>query len=129
MIDISPPYPKIFFGLLYKNLINLNSLRMYHYEASESFPIKILHQFGDEKRGGNMKKMGDYMREIGFNDEASFAAKKAFLKYLMREASSLDRVTPIDKFREVSVSDVCDEGSTKNEQVQLSLFDKTGSEE
>jgi hypothetical protein len=76
-----------------------------------------------------MKKMGDYMKEIGFNPDASFEAKKAFIKYLVKEASSYDRITDIQKYREVESEE---DSNVKSEDIkigeQLSLFDRTGTE-
>lgn len=38
-----------------------------------------------------MKKLGDLMKELGFRDDASYEAKKAFIKNLVRAA---DRKSP-----------------------------------
>lgn len=37
-----------------------------------------------------MKKVGDLMKELGFNDEASDDVKKAFIKHLIKEANYKD---------------------------------------
>ncbi len=56
--------------------------------------------------------MSELMKELGFNKEASFEAKKAFLKYLFKQADikQKERSLSLDK--------------KPQEPVQLSLFDQ-----
>lgn len=72
-----------------------------------------------------MKKIGDHMKEMGFNEKASDEAKKAFIKYLMRESQFHDRVTTLHNHKQSEAQ------KTEEPQVvvgeQLSLFhQKTG---
>lgn len=66
-----------------------------------------------------MKKIGDLMRDMGFNENASTDAKKAFLKHLMREAQFHDRITAIDKYQEPNREQRV---GSANDGEQLSLF-------
>lgn len=72
-----------------------------------------------------MKKIGELMRDMGFNENASIDAKKAFLKHLMREAQLHDRITAIDKYQE-PVSQEKPTVDSRGE--QLSLFASWDSE-
>ncbi|MCM2280534.1 MAG: hypothetical protein NDI61_01660 [Bdellovibrionaceae bacterium] len=42
-----------------------------------------------------MKKLGDIMKELGFNPKASKSAQEAFLKNLIRDAYSADIRRPL----------------------------------
>lgn len=46
-----------------------------------------------------MRKMGDLMKDLGFNQEASMDVKKAFIRHLVKAAdrSSPQNLTPIAK--------------------------------
>ena len=44
-----------------------------------------------------MKKMGDLMKELGFNADASDSAKEAFLKHLIKSATGQIVQTPSEK--------------------------------
>lgn len=44
-----------------------------------------------------MKKAGDIMKEMGFNSQASDAAKEAFLKYLIKQSTGVNVLTPSEK--------------------------------
>ncbi|MGZ3692381.1 MAG: hypothetical protein ACXVAX_12815 [Pseudobdellovibrio sp.] len=44
-----------------------------------------------------MKKVGKLMNELGFNKDASDSAKEAFIKYLIKQSTGHDVVTPTEK--------------------------------
>lgn len=44
-----------------------------------------------------MKKLGDLMREIGFNPDAPTSAQEAFIKHLIKEAYGVEVETPTEK--------------------------------
>lgn len=44
-----------------------------------------------------MKKMGQLMREIGFNPNSSTSVQEAFLKYLIRQSTGSYVQTPTEK--------------------------------
>ena len=46
-----------------------------------------------------MRKMGDLMKDLGFNEEASLNVKTAFVRHLMNAANELSpqKLTPISK--------------------------------
>ena len=44
-----------------------------------------------------MKKLGDLMKELGFNPESSQGAQEAFIKNLIREAYGVEVQTPTEK--------------------------------
>jgi hypothetical protein len=44
-----------------------------------------------------MKKVGDLMKEMGFNKDAPDSAKEAFIKHLIKAATGHDVVTPTEK--------------------------------
>lgn len=44
-----------------------------------------------------MKKAGDIMKEMGFNSQASDSAKEAFLKYLIKQSTGVNVLTPSEK--------------------------------
>ena len=44
-----------------------------------------------------MKKVGKLMEELGFNKDASDSAKEAFIKYLMKQSTGHDVITPTEK--------------------------------
>lgn len=44
-----------------------------------------------------MKKLGDVMKELGFNEEASTATKEAFVKHLIYAATGTRVQTPSEK--------------------------------
>ncbi len=44
-----------------------------------------------------MKKIGDLMKEIGFNPQASDSVKEAFVKHLIKQATGLNVQTPTEK--------------------------------
>lgn len=67
-----------------------------------------------------MKKIGELMQDMGFNENASMDAKKAFLKHLMRDAQLHDRITSIDKYQGPTAEDTSVPPQTLGE--QLSLF-------
>ncbi len=73
-----------------------------------------------------MKKIGDLMKDMGFNENASMDVKKAFLKHLMREAQFHDRITSIDKYQEPAAADA--EAPRARVGEQLSLFTETTSD-
>lgn len=73
-----------------------------------------------------MKKIGDYMKEIGFNPTSSDEAKKSFIKYLMRESAAHERVARLEKYRDSAPEAVAEDASGAGP-VQLS-FDLTGTE-
>jgi hypothetical protein len=73
-----------------------------------------------------MKKIGDHMKDLGFNEDASEGAKKAFIKYLMRQSEFHDRVTNFSKYQTQVELEKDKIVTTVGE--QLSLFDQTGTE-
>ena len=44
-----------------------------------------------------MKKIGEMMKELGFNSHASESAKEAFLKYLIKQGEGINVQTPTEK--------------------------------
>ena len=44
-----------------------------------------------------MKKVGQLMQDLGFNKDAPDAAKEAFIKYLMKQSTGHDVITPTEK--------------------------------
>lgn len=70
-----------------------------------------------------MKKMGDHMKALGFNEKSSDDAKKAFMKYLMREAQSYEKVLPLNP-----PQTIFRESKDEPAEIQLSLFDFTGTD-
>lgn len=44
-----------------------------------------------------MKKVGDLMKDMGFNPNASDSAKEAFIKYLIKQSTGQNMMTPTEK--------------------------------
>ena len=44
-----------------------------------------------------MKKVGDLMKDMGFNPNASDSAKEAFVKYLIKQSTGQNERTPTEK--------------------------------
>lgn len=44
-----------------------------------------------------MRKLGDLMKDLGFNEQAAPGAQEAFLKNLIREAYGVDLPTPTER--------------------------------
>ncbi|MEQ1721821.1 MAG: hypothetical protein ABL930_01505 [Pseudobdellovibrio sp.] len=44
-----------------------------------------------------MKKVGQLMKDIGFNPESSDSAKEAFIKYLIKQSAGVNVQTPSEK--------------------------------
>ncbi len=44
-----------------------------------------------------MKKVGQMMQDLGFNKDSSDSAKEAFIKYLMKQSTGHDVITPTEK--------------------------------
>lgn len=44
-----------------------------------------------------MKKVGDLMKEMGFNKNAPVATQEAFIKHLIKAATGADVMTPTEK--------------------------------
>ncbi len=44
-----------------------------------------------------MKKMGDLMKDMGFNPNSSTSAQEAFIKHLIKAAHGVDVMTPSEK--------------------------------
>ena len=44
-----------------------------------------------------MKKVGKLMEDLGFNKDASDSAKEAFIKYLIKQSTGKDVLTPTEK--------------------------------
>jgi hypothetical protein len=44
-----------------------------------------------------MKKVGQLMKDIGFNPESSDSAKEAFIKYLIKQSTGVNVQTPSEK--------------------------------
>lgn len=44
-----------------------------------------------------MKKMGDLMKDMGFNSKSSTSAQEAFIKHLIKAAHGIDVMTPSEK--------------------------------
>jgi hypothetical protein len=44
-----------------------------------------------------MKKVGKLMNELGFNKDSSESAKEAFIKYLIKQSTGKDVLTPSEK--------------------------------
>lgn len=44
-----------------------------------------------------MKKVGQLMKDLGFNQQASDSAKEAFIKYLIKQSTGVDVQTPTEK--------------------------------
>ncbi|MCJ8276699.1 MAG: hypothetical protein HRT44_13720 [Bdellovibrionales bacterium] len=66
-----------------------------------------------------MKKMGDIMKELGFNPEGSDEVKKAFIKNLIQQA----QVTEFSRQQEKKKNEPKDKEADKFE--QLDLFSMT----
>lgn len=68
------------------------------------------------------------MKDMGFNENASLEVKKAFIKYLMREVQFHDRLTDMSKY--MSEKNSCEDLQNQDQElnIQLSLFDLTGTE-
>ena len=66
------------------------------------------------------------MRDLGFNEDASDGAKKAFIKYLMRQSEFHERVTDFSKYK--NQVELEKEAIVTIVGEQLSLFDLTGTE-
>lgn len=47
--------------------------------------------------GVSMKKMGELMKDLGFNPNSSTAVQEAFLKHLIKAAHGVDVITPAEK--------------------------------
>lgn len=75
-----------------------------------------------------MKKLCDHMKDMGFNPSASADVKKAFIKYLMREANAQSRVTAIHRYQAANAVVDVNEKSKAEVGEQLSLFDQTGTD-
>lgn len=63
-----------------------------------------------------MKSMGELMKEMGFNEEASFEAKKAFIKYMIQRDPTSKLKAPVIQAK-------------KKKPEQLNLFDHTTEKE
>ncbi len=63
------------------------------------------------------KSFKEIMEDLGFNEDASFETKKAFLKHLFATANKQEQQLQKLKLE--------NEYGQSNEQVQLSLFDQT----
>lgn len=44
-----------------------------------------------------MKKIGQLMKDIGFNENSSDSAKEAFIKYLIKQSTGVSVQTPNEK--------------------------------
>ncbi len=44
-----------------------------------------------------MKKIGQLMQDIGFNENSSDSAKEAFIKYLIKQSTGFNVQTPTEK--------------------------------
>lgn len=44
-----------------------------------------------------MKKIGQLMKDIGFNKNSSDSAKEAFIKYLIKQSTGVNVQTPTEK--------------------------------
>ncbi len=44
-----------------------------------------------------MKKIGQLMQDIGFNENSSDSAKEAFIKYLIKQSAGVNVQTPTEK--------------------------------
>ena len=44
-----------------------------------------------------MKKVGQLMKDIGFNPKSSDSAKEAFIKYLIKQSTGVNVQTPSEK--------------------------------
>lgn len=44
-----------------------------------------------------MKKIGDILKEMGFNENAPMSAKEAFVKHLIKSSLQVDVITPTEK--------------------------------
>lgn len=44
-----------------------------------------------------MKKIGDLMKELGFNKEAPDSVKEAFIKHLIKASAGVNTITPSEK--------------------------------
>ena len=44
-----------------------------------------------------MKKVGELMKDLGFNPDASDSAKEAFVKYLIKQSTGQNVLTPTEK--------------------------------
>lgn len=44
-----------------------------------------------------MKKMGELMKDLGFNPNSATSAQEAFIKYLIKSAYGADVMTPSEK--------------------------------
>lgn len=44
-----------------------------------------------------MKKVGDLMKDMGFNPKSSNSAQEAFVKYLIKQSTGVNVLTPTEK--------------------------------
>ena len=44
-----------------------------------------------------MKKIGQLMKDIGFNENSSASAKESFIKYLIKQSTGINVQTPTEK--------------------------------
>jgi hypothetical protein len=44
-----------------------------------------------------MKKVGELMKDMGFNPNSSDSAKEAFVKYLIKQSTGTSVITPTEK--------------------------------
>ena len=44
-----------------------------------------------------MKKVGELMKDMGFNPNSSDSAKEAFIKYLIKQSTGVSVITPTEK--------------------------------
>lgn len=78
-----------------------------------------------------MKRVGDLMKELGFNPEAGDGAKEAFIKHLIRVSEGVHVATPSEK-REMARNpkQVIPISQSKKAPAQLSFdFDSTGTDD
>lgn len=80
-----------------------------------------------------MKRVGQLMKEIGFNKDASDGVKEAFIKHLIKAAEGVNVVTPSER-REIEANRdrvlPLKSGIKKSNPEQLSFdFDATGTDD
>ncbi len=68
-----------------------------------------------------MKKLGDLMKELGFNPESPVSAQEAFIKHLIRDAYGVDVETPTEKRGRVPLKSKVSEPKSSTKDIQMSF--------
>jgi hypothetical protein len=68
-----------------------------------------------------MKKLGDLMKELGFNPESPVSAQEAFIKHLIREAYGVDVETPTERLGRAPLKSKVSEPKSQQKDGQMSF--------